>query len=210
MRQAVSSMLTRSRTQIGDISTPFDLDRYFRQQLLDEHQLDVVISAKSLELTLIGAQQPVIQITDETIAIDDEDFSSVTIDQHWLDAMLARIEGIASAYRDVDMTHSPMAQLEALPADAQRQVVEVYRHATDHFRRGGNGQLNLHLTLPTDYWTADFFASDPDGNRLVIADDVRFTEMLEALPPACEIIGEEGSTTNLAFIPLYLKTVRIG
>lgn len=206
--------LVRAAEQLSGLEPVPDTPDTYKVTLAAGGHLYLTANETKIELWRIGSDgEKKLHIRDETVAFDEEDRKVIDLSEVWLEHVIGRWLEIVADYSSVDVLSGQVAQLMALPPQSRTAVVEAYRYVADHMRRSGNPNvLSAHLTLPTDYWTANLVCTDNERRHYLISQDPKFDEMMQNLPEACEILAlGDGSAgyAEMQIVPLYLTQVRL-
>lgn len=211
MRGALISLMDKASRQVGDIQPNSLEPDELKLDLLNGEFLIIRVNEDAIEVTLKDSDgEDHVHIRDETIAIDAEAREMLNINNQWAEAIIGRWVEIIADYRNIDVASEKTALLQSFEPSDLEKILGVYKHMTEHYSRSSHSRkLLLHLTLPTPYWSGNAFAIDEAMKQFFIAEDPGFTDKLENLPEACEILTLEGQGVRLEIVPLYLKPVQI-
>lgn len=194
------------------LAAPTLANGQYKLSLLDGQAFEMSIHPKYVHFSLIDSDgSTLVHVRDETIALDEEDLEAVVIDNGFITRVVDRWLEIAADYQNIDPSSSKTAQMAALSSEDRQRVIAIYQHFAATLQKPDDvGPIDIHLTLPTEYWTGNVAGADQNNRVFTIANDPAITEMLEHLPTACEIIAREGEGVRMDIVPLYMTPVRIG
>lgn len=204
----------RISNEIGERISPLqpvpDKPGTYRMDLSEGRALEASIDEKSIEFAIIAPDGThVAKIRDETIALDPDTFREISVDEIFAMQISERWCSIVADCRPIDIKTDKLAHMAAFTGKERDSIMATYRYFYRKVAKGVDGlELDLHLTLPTEYWTGNIAGSNAAGDVYEYGDDPEFSQLLETLPVACEIIVPEGEPDQFEIVPLYLTPIR--